>query len=99
MTKRAAEQVKAEGLVGAAAEATRKRVRRELASLVRAVVDARGEKAAELALSKLKAHRLGAGLAELVAEYLDARLVYLKAYITIVGWCECLLSGSGGTSD
>ncbi len=51
-----------------------------MVSLVRAVVDARGEAEAEVALAKLRAHRLGAGLAEKVAEHLDALQVYLKAY-------------------
>ncbi len=78
LAKRAAQE--ATGLVGAAAKETRRQVRRELVSLVRAVVDARSESEAELALAKLRAHRLGAGLAERVAEHLDALQVYLKAY-------------------
>lgn len=76
--RRAAEAAK--GLVGAAAETTRKQVRKELVSLVRAVVDARSETEAELALAQLRAHRLGAGLAEMVGEHLDALLVHLNVY-------------------
>ncbi len=78
LAKRAAEAAK--DLVGQAAGETRRQARRELVSLVRAVVDARSEAEAELALARLGAHRLGAGLAERVAEHLDALLVYLKAY-------------------
>jgi hypothetical protein len=52
----------AQGLAGEAAEVARKAARRELVSLVRAVVDARSEAEAQLALGRLRAHRLGKGL-------------------------------------
>lgn len=70
----------AQGLAGEAAEVARKAARRELVSLVRAVVDARSEAEAQLALGRLRAHRLGKGLASLIEEHLDAVLVYLNRY-------------------
>jgi hypothetical protein len=68
------------GLVGEAAVKARRAIRRELVALVRAVVDAKSEAEAELALSKLKANRLGEGLAIQVEEHLDAMLVHLMHY-------------------
>ncbi len=70
----------AKGLVGEAAETARRRTRKELVSLVRAVVDARSEAEAQVALSQLRAHRLGAGLAEMVEAHLDAIQVHRSAY-------------------
>ena len=70
----------AKELVGEAAAAARRETRRELGSLVRAVIDARGDNAAQLALASLRAHRLGVGLAKRVEQHLDATLVHLSAY-------------------
>ena len=78
LARRVAEAAK--GLVGEAAEAARRQARRELVSLVRAVIDARGEAEAEVALQKLRAHRLGVGLAEMVEQHLDALQVHLSRY-------------------
>jgi hypothetical protein len=78
LARRAGEAAK--GLVGEAAEAARRQVRQELVSLVRAVIDAKGEAEAELALGKLRAHQLGVGLAEMVDEHLDALQVHLNRY-------------------
>jgi hypothetical protein len=78
LAKRVAEAAK--DLVGDAAKEARKAARRELVGLVHAVLDARSDAAAELALGTLKAHRLGEGLALLVEEHLDAMLVYLSNY-------------------
>lgn len=78
LAKRVAEA--AENLAEEAAEAARKQTRKELVSLVRAVIDARSEAEAELALANLRAHRLGGGLADLVEEHLDAVQVYLNRY-------------------
>jgi hypothetical protein len=70
----------ARDLVGEAAEAARKQARKELVSLVRAVIDARSEAEVQVALASLRAHRLGRGLAEMVEEHLDALQVYLNPY-------------------
>jgi hypothetical protein len=70
----------AQGLAGEAAAVARKAARQELVNLVRAIVDARSEAEAQLALGRLRAHRLGSGLAERVEEHLDAALVYLNRY-------------------
>ncbi len=78
LARRAAESAK--GLVGEAAEVARRQARKELVSLVRAVVDARSEAQAQVALGQLRAHRLGSGLADLVEEHLDAVLVHLSGY-------------------
>src|SRR5439155_4356965 len=51
-----------------------------LVALVRAVLDARDEATAQLALAKLTADPRGAGLAEALTEHLEAALAYLKAY-------------------
>jgi hypothetical protein len=67
-------------LVGDAAKEARKAVRQELTSLVHQVLDAKREADAERALAVLRAHKLGGKLAELVAEHLDAALVYLNGY-------------------
>lgn len=66
----------ARGLVGAAALRQRRQVRRELADLVRAVLDAAGEAAAQQALGALAAHPFGTRLAQLVAAELDALRIY-----------------------
>ena len=70
----------AEGLVGEAAAAARRQARKELVSLVRAVIDARSEAEAQVALASLRAHSLGVGLAARVEEHLDAALVHLSVY-------------------
>jgi hypothetical protein len=70
----------ANGLVGDAAKEARKATRRELTSLVRAVLDAKSEAEAERALAVLRAHRLGGKLAEQIAEHVDAALVHLNRY-------------------
>lgn len=78
LARRAAEA--AEGLAGEAAKTARKQARRELVSLIHAVVDAKSEAAAEAALVELAAHRLGAGLAEMLRRDLEKLLVYQLAY-------------------
>jgi len=70
----------AEGFVGEVGETARKEARKKLVSLVRAVIDARSEAAAEMALEKLRAHRLGSGLAEMVEAHLDAIQMHLSTY-------------------
>jgi transposase-like protein len=70
----------AKGLVGAAAKAVRRRVRRELVALIHAVLDARSQAEAELALAKLQAHQSGTELARLLENNLDAALVHLNHY-------------------
>ncbi len=70
----------AKGLVGEAAEAARKQARKELVSLIHAVIDAKSAAAAELALAELRAHRLGASLAAMVEGHLDSLQVYLNPY-------------------
>jgi transposase-like protein len=82
----------ATGLVGAAAQAVQRRVRRELVALVREVLDARDAVAAQAALVELAAHQSGAGLATVLAEHLDAALVYQIPYNAGLGraspeWC------------
>ena len=78
LAKKVAEETR--GLIGEAAVKARRAIRRELVALVRGVIDAKSEAEAELALSKLRAHRLGEGLATLVEEHLDAMLVHLMHY-------------------
>lgn len=68
------------GLFGAAAQAARGRVRRELVALIHAVLDAASQQEAELALAKLRAHELGAELARLLEDHLDAALIHLNSY-------------------
>ncbi len=68
------------GLVGAAAQAVRRRVQRELVGLIRGVLDANSQGEAQLALAKLQAHQLGAELARLLESHLEAALVHLNAY-------------------
>lgn len=70
----------ARGLVGEAAEAARKQARRELVGLIRGILDARSGEQAEAGLAKLAAHRLGADLAQMIEEHLDAALVHLSWY-------------------
>ena len=70
----------ATGLFGAAAQAVRRHVRRELVGLIRAVLDANSQAEAELALAKLQVHQSGAELARLLESHLDAAFVYLNAY-------------------
>ncbi|MDO8692128.1 MAG: transposase, partial [Dehalococcoidia bacterium] len=70
----------AAGLAGAAAKAVKKKVRAELLSLVRGVLDAGSYAEAEAALAKLKAHQLGGKLGAMLDEHLDAAMVYLLEY-------------------
>ena len=70
----------ASDLAGEAAKEARRVARAELTSLVHQVLDAKSEVEAERALAVLRAHRLGGRLALLVAEHLDAALVYLNRY-------------------
>ena len=56
------------------------RLRRELAALVRGVLNAPSEAAAQVALAALAAHPRGAGVAQAVREHLDAALVHLLRY-------------------
>lgn len=73
----------ARGLVGEAAEAVRKQARRELVELIRGILDARSEEQAQAGLSfcgRMAAHRLGAGLAQVIEEHLNAALVHLSWY-------------------
>lgn len=68
------------GLTGQAAKVVRQQARRELVSLVHGVIDARGGAPGEAALAELAAHPLGAGLAAILEQHLDALWVYLLAY-------------------
>lgn len=68
------------GLAGEAATAAQVETRRELVTLVRAVLDASTEAEALAALARLAAHRLGVGLAARITEHLDALLVYRLGY-------------------
>ncbi len=82
----------ATGLVGAAATAVRRATRRTLVGLVRAVLDARDETAAQAALVVLAMHPLGTALATALGGVLDAALVPTLAYhdgLVRVGpeWC------------
>lgn len=70
----------AEGLAGAAARAVRRKVRAELVGLVGGVLDAGSYAEAAAALAELEAHELGGKLAMMVAEHLDAAMVYLLEY-------------------
>ena len=63
-----------------AAREARRGLRKELTRLVHQILDARGEVEAERALAVLRAHQLGARLAELIEENLDAALVHLSRY-------------------
>ena len=67
-------------IVGAAAKRVREGARRELVSLVHAVVDAQSQTEAEEALVRLDEHQLGSGLSALIAPHLDALFVHLKEY-------------------
>jgi hypothetical protein len=58
----------------------RQALRRELAKMVRAVLNAASYAAAEEALAKLRAHTHGGKLARALAANLDAALVYLQTY-------------------
>lgn len=68
------------GLAGAAALAVKKKMRAELVGLVRGVLDAQSEGEAQMALARLKAHELGANLARMIDEHLDAAMVHLLEY-------------------
>lgn len=84
--------VAAAGLVGDAATAVRRQVRKELVGLVHGVLDARSMGEAQVALAALAAHGLGRGLARVLEAQVEAALVHLKAYNQGVGrvvpeWC------------
>lgn len=68
------------GLAEKAARVARQRLQRELAGLVRAVLDAGSYQQAEIALAKLEAHAWGAKLAQALKPNLDAALVHLQEY-------------------
>jgi len=68
------------GLVDDAAHATQDLVRQELMALVRGVLDAPSEAAAQVAWAELARHRWGQGLAKVLGEHLEAALVHRKAY-------------------
>ncbi len=70
----------AQGLVGEAAQAAQKQIRRELVALMHGVLDAATYAQAETTLTQLEAHRLGVGLAQALWDQLDAALVYLLPY-------------------
>ena len=70
----------AAGLAGAAAKAVKKKVRGELVSLVRGVLDAPDYEKAQEALAKLEAHGLGGKLAAMLEGHLDAAMVYLLEF-------------------
>ena len=93
----------AAGYAGAVAKAVAERTRRELAALVRSVLNAPSEAAAQVALAALAAHPRGAALAQAVREHLDAALVHLLVYnggLCRVGpewlWRDFRLRLSGG---
>lgn len=68
------------GLVEAAAEAVRRRVRGELVKLIKGVLDAPTRQEARLALALLRAHQLGAKVAAGLAQHWDEALVWRGAY-------------------
>jgi len=70
----------AEGFPEPVASEIRKMVRKELESLVRAVVDAGSEVEARKALLRLASHRLGGGLAKTIGDNFDALFAYLLAF-------------------
>ncbi len=73
---REAAQAAASGLTGAAATAVRRATRRDLAGLVRAVLDAADHTSAVAALRHLAEHRLGAGLARALRNEIEYALAY-----------------------
>jgi hypothetical protein len=77
--RRAASQA-AEGLAEHLVKEVREQVRGELNALVRSVINARSYDEADQALISLKAHPLGAPLAQLLIEQWDRLLVYLLDY-------------------
>jgi hypothetical protein len=70
----------AEGLAEEQASTVRAEVRRELRALVRSVLNAKSAVAADLALGRLRAHRRGGGLSQLLAKHQEAIRVHLKGY-------------------
>jgi hypothetical protein len=80
------------GIARRAAPAVQRQVRRELVALVRAVLDAANEAAAQAALGPLAAHRLGRGLAAALQPHLAAAHVCHRPYTRQLGrvspeWC------------
>src|SRR5438874_771728 len=73
------------GLTKSAAAAVQRHVRRELVALVRAVLDAASEAAAQGALGPLRGHRLGGGLAAALAPHLAAAHVCHRPYTRQLG--------------
>jgi hypothetical protein len=68
----------AQGLTGAVARAAKRQARRELAALVRAVLDAADEDTAWAAVGVLGEHPHGAGCVPLLRPHLAAALVYRR---------------------
>lgn len=68
------------GFVGDVAKKAQLQARRELVSLMHAVIDASSQVAAEAALVRLEEHRLGKPLAAALNQNLDALFAYLKEY-------------------
>lgn len=66
--------------LGVAAKVARKQLRRELVSLVAAVLNASSYRQAEAALAKLKAHARGARLGQALGTDLDAAFVHLQKH-------------------
>jgi transposase-like protein len=70
----------AAGFAGAGAQPARRKARRELVGVIRAVFDAPTHLAAQRAFMRLAAHRGGKELARLLDEHLDDALVHLLEY-------------------
>jgi transposase-like protein len=68
------------GLKGQGAKAVREQARRELVGLIHGVIDAPSGSQGQVALAKLGAHPLGAGLAAMLEWHLDTLWVYVLAY-------------------
>jgi hypothetical protein len=68
------------GLRGQGAKEVREKAHRELVGLIHGVIDAQGAVEGQVALAKLGAHPLGAGLARILEGHLDSLWVYLLDY-------------------